>query len=130
MHPMLPLGSWDGIIRVRDRARRGASGALYPQPAIAGLNSHPRSITVWSGPHRVALMVWSCAAVTREPRQIRKEAAVNGNHWVPQGHRIVASQCGAAGSNEIDAGCTVTDFSPWRNQYGRIPVPPPRGLWS
>ena len=28
--------------RAADRARRGASGALYPQSALAGLNSRPR----------------------------------------------------------------------------------------
>ena len=103
--------NWSSLImRVRGCARRGASGALNPQPAVAGLNPHPRSSASWSGPYRAAMMVWSCAAATCEPRQVRKEATVNDSRWVPQGHRAVARQCGAARSDEIDGGCTVTEF--------------------
>jgi len=32
---------------VHGRARRGTSGALYPQTALAGLNSHPRPCVFW-----------------------------------------------------------------------------------
>jgi hypothetical protein len=37
---------------------------------------------------RVALTVGSCAASVREPRQIRKEAAVSGRRRVPQASLI------------------------------------------
>ncbi len=46
--PVIPL-----LYTPRDRARWGASGALYPQSASAGLNPHPRS-----GPVRSDAGVW------------------------------------------------------------------------
>jgi len=66
-----------------DRAKRGASGALYPQSATAGSNStlearfdrvYWRDATVKAGFY---------AAEPCEPRQVRKEAAVNGKPRVP-----------------------------------------------
>jgi len=75
--PFLSLTSppSSGIISV-GRARWGASGALYPQSAIAGSNSLSR------GAHRdwrvpTVLRVGSHAAENCEPRQVRKEAAVS-----------------------------------------------------
>jgi hypothetical protein len=79
------------------RARRGAGGALYPQSAVAGLNSCPRSGVVRSAPDWAAMMVRSCSTVTCEPRQVRKEATVNGAHWVLQGSRAGASRSGKRG---------------------------------
>jgi hypothetical protein len=35
--------------------------------------------------NRVALMVRSCAARACEPGQVRKEAALSGHSWAPQG---------------------------------------------
>jgi hypothetical protein len=66
-----------------DRARRGASGALYPQSAIAGSNS-----TLEACSHRVCLSYSSLktgfyAAEPCEPRQVRKEAAVSSQLRVP-----------------------------------------------
>jgi len=67
------------------RARWGSGGALYPQSAIAGSNS-PSRAHGWSGlPGQAAKKVGSCAAEAREPRQVREEATVSGNFWVPQG---------------------------------------------
>ncbi len=67
----------------RGRARRGVSGALYPQSAIAGSNSPPRGRGVGSAPSALALTIGSHAARVCEPRQVRKEAAVNGLPGVP-----------------------------------------------
>ena len=43
-----------------DRARRGASGALYPQSALAGLNSLSRGWRPEVSATFEAVMVWSC----------------------------------------------------------------------
>ena len=66
------------------RARRGGSGALYPQTAIAGLNSCPRHVSVKSVMLQSALKIGSCAIQNREPRQVREEAAVSGPLGVPR----------------------------------------------
>jgi hypothetical protein len=62
-----------------------------PQPALAGSKSHSRPDAFRTGLRRAALMVWSCAAATREPRQVREEATVSGARRVPQGYRAGAS---------------------------------------
>ena len=72
----------------RGRARRGVSGALYPQSAIAGLNSPPRGRVIGSAPDAPALTTGSRAARAREPRQVRKEAAVSGSPGVPWGNLV------------------------------------------
>ena len=81
-----------GVLRCRynegGRARRGVSGALYPQSAIAGLNSPPRGRVIGSAPDAPALTTGSRAARAREPRQVRKEAAVSGLPGVPWGHLV------------------------------------------
>ena len=62
-----------------DRARRGCSGALYPQSALAGLNSLPReAASVVSAPI-AASMAGSRPMSAREPGQVRKEAALSGH---------------------------------------------------
>ena len=58
------------------RARRGVSGALYPQSAVAELNSCPRHVLFEACPVRAVLMAGSCATGLCEPRQGRKAAAV------------------------------------------------------
>ena len=69
-----------------DRARRGISGALHPQSALAGLNplsrgSGPRGQRAVSGVDgRVP------RDVAREPGQVRKEAALSG-------HRQAQREC-------------------------------------
>lgn len=70
---------------VKYRAKRGGSGALYSQSAIARLNSHPRCGDFMVCLNGVVLTPGSCATGTHEPCQIRKEAAVSGHFCVPQG---------------------------------------------
>ena len=70
------------ILAACDRARRGASGALYPRSASAGLNPRPRP--GGSGaPRHGASKVGSHATPEREPGQVRKEAALSVNRRVP-----------------------------------------------
>ena len=73
------------------RARRGVSGALYSQPAIARLNSWLEVFVLWDYLYQVVLKAGSCAAERYEPRQVRKEAAVNSSFWVPQGFLVRAN---------------------------------------
>src|SRR3954465_1773722 len=75
----------DALGSLLDRARRGISGALNPQSALAGPNPRPRG---WaSGPVRQAeaSMVGSRAAAAREPGQIREEAALSETGRAPRG---------------------------------------------
>ena len=61
----------------RGRARWGASGALYPQSALAGFTSLSRGSAPRDDLDRAAQKAGSCAAEACEPRQVRKEAAVS-----------------------------------------------------
>src|SRR5213082_1514648 len=68
-----------------DRARRGISGALNPQSALAGPNPRPRG---WaSGPVRrtEASMAGSRAVDAREPGQVREEAALSDTAHATRG---------------------------------------------
>jgi len=67
------------------RAKRGASGALYPQSATAGLNALLRPVISWDCFGQAALKAGSCAAETSEPRQVREEATVRSAFWATQG---------------------------------------------
>ena len=58
------------------RAERGASGAPYPQSAIAGLIP-PGGLMPWPLLLEAVPRAGSYAAEACEPRQVRKEAAVN-----------------------------------------------------
>jgi hypothetical protein len=78
---LLPVAVLDGELAVR----------CNPQPALAGSNSHSRPGVFRTGLRRAALMVWSRATATREPRQVWKEATVNGARRVPRGYRAGAS---------------------------------------
>lgn len=49
-------------------------------------------------------MGWSCAAATREPRQVGNEATVSGVRWVPQGNRAGAGERRVAESGESEVG--------------------------
>ena len=80
------------------RARRGASGALYPQSATAGLNSLLRPAPFWDCFGKAALKAGSCAAGNFEPRQIREEATVRRPSWVTQGCLAGAGCLGKPGS--------------------------------
>ncbi len=63
------------------RARRGASGALYPKSAIAGLKSALEGQGFRYCLGQVVLKVGSRAADSREPGQVREEAAISGVVW-------------------------------------------------
>jgi len=65
------------------RAKRGGSGALYSQSAIARPNSHPRYDDCMVCLSGLVLTLGSCATGTHEPCQVRKEAAVSGHSCVP-----------------------------------------------
>jgi len=93
------------------RARWGGSGALYPQPAIAGLNSCLRVWLVGSGLLQGATTVGSCAAETFEPCQVLAEAALRKNLRVPQGRLARATCAGIARKSLFEGGCTASNFS-------------------
>jgi len=80
------------LYNVHYRARRGGSGALYPQSAIAESNSCPRHANVRSVMCQSTMKIGSCAIRNREPRQVREEAAVSGAPGVPQA-RLVRVRC-------------------------------------
>ena len=61
------------------RARRGDSGALYSQSALARLNSSQRFCTVGHCRRVTMLRTGPHAAESCEPRQVRKKAAVSGD---------------------------------------------------
>ena len=67
------------------------------QSALVRLNSSRRFIVVRFELIQVALKVGSCAAKNYKPRQVREEAAVSKNLWVPQGN--------LAGANCISGTC-------------------------
>ena len=75
------------------RARRGTSGALYLQSAIAGLNPLPRS-PFSNAARRVTLRTGSRAAANREPCQVRKEAALSDHRRVPRNGLVRAARHG------------------------------------
>ena len=77
----------------RGRARRGTSGALYLQSAIAGLNPLPRS-PFSNAARRVTLRTGSRAAANREPCQVRKEAALSDHRRVPRNGLVRAARHG------------------------------------
>ena len=60
-----------------DRARRGGSGALNPQSALAGLNSPPEGLPLRSLRRSGRRWFGSRAVSAREPGQVRKEAALS-----------------------------------------------------
>ena len=75
--------SYDCRYNDKYRAKRGGSGALYSQSAIARLNSHSRCVVCMVCLKRVVLTPGSYATGTHEPCQVRKEAAVSGIFCVP-----------------------------------------------
>ena len=91
------------------RARRGTSGALYLQSAPAGLNSLPRSPCP-RPPTRATLRTGSRAAATREPRQVRKEAALSAARRVPRTGLVRAGRRRWARERSVDGGCTAHDL--------------------
>src|SRR5699024_11253327 len=89
------------------RAKRGGSGALYSQAAIAGPNPHSRLDVFKVCLKGLVLTPRSCATGTHEPCQIRKEAAVSGHSCVPRGSLSRAMNLGNAEGCPINNGCTV-----------------------
>ena len=82
----------------RDRAKRGASGTLYRQSALAGPNSHPRGGGFGIGSVRSVSIARSHATEACEPRQVRKEAALSNVSRVPR-----ASLAGACVTSTVRA---------------------------
>ena len=78
------------------RARRGTSGALYLQSAPAGLKSPPEVRCPRTPTGRSVLRIGSRAAATREPRQVRKEAALSAARRVPRTGLVRAGRHGRA----------------------------------
>ncbi len=74
----------------------------------------------------MALTIGSCAAAAREPRQIRKEAAVSGRRRVPQARLVRAIPRMRARGVAIDGGCTAFDNSRASRTF-YPPVVPERG---
>ena len=105
------------------RAKWGASGALYPQSAIAGLNALLRPVIPWDWSGQAALKAGSCAAETFEPRQIRKEATVRSAFWVTQG-RLAGAGCpgkpGDAGQDRVHDPSLFRTGPDWGTQRSRI----------
>ena len=98
----------------------GVAVRCNPKPALAGLKSRSRSSVDRPAASSAALKVWSCAATTFEPCQVRKEAAVRSVRRVPQGCRARAKRAGGLGGAPIDNGCTANpllvpgrDSAPW-----------------
>jgi hypothetical protein len=67
------------VVSVPDRARRGGSGALYSQSALARPNSLSRGEALGVSTPSAASMARSRAMQVREPGQVRKEAALSGH---------------------------------------------------
>jgi hypothetical protein len=82
-----------------DRARRGGSGALHPQSALAGPNSPPRGVRSRS---LRRLGLGSRAVSACEPGQVRKEAALSDPRQAQRAfpirsrERRSAAGCGAS----------------------------------
>ena len=79
-----------------DRARRGISGALYPQSALAGPKARLRVVAYGASTPRAVLTVRSRAMRARESGQVRKEAALSGGEQVPRISLTRASHGGHA----------------------------------
>ena len=67
----------------RGRARRGGSGTLYPQSALAGSNSRPEVRPCWTEPGGAALKAGPHAPGIYQPPQARKGARVRRPSRVP-----------------------------------------------
>ena len=96
----------------RDRARRGDSGSLYRQSALAGLNSRPEGRSgSGEGLRSSVSIARSHATEACEPRQVRKEAALSNVTRVPWAS--LAGACGASTARDrrFEGGCTVA-FTP------------------
>src|SRR6185312_1457636 len=104
-----------------DRARRGGSGALHPQSALAGLNSLPRGSAPVAPPFG--------ASMVRVPRGVGLRIRSG-----PEGSSLKRPPAGAAGVPGpepwtrdqgargwiLDAGCTVRSFAPAEHQPGAV----------
>ena len=101
-----------GLTSPADRARRGVRGALYPKSTHGGLNSRPRPGPLLDRTRSTALRVGSCATGSREPSQVRKEAALSGPSRVPQVRLTGAGGGHRTGGDQVDSGCTVRSSAP------------------
>src|SRR6476620_6109166 len=90
-----------------DRARRGISGALHSQSALARPNPRLRG---WAlGPVRrlKVLILRSRAVVACEPGQVREEAALSDTDHAPRGSRRGAVRRRERSELNNNDGCTV-----------------------
>ena len=109
---------WVPVYHRRGRARWGTSGALHPQSATAGLNPRSRPTSLRLPRDRPTLRVGSHAAKVREPRQVRKEAAVSERLRVPWGDLAGAGRSSRVRGLSFDAGCTAYSRSTTRHGIG------------
>src|SRR4051794_5432508 len=56
---------------------------------------------------RATLRAGSRAAATREPCQVRKEAALSDLRRVPRNGLVRVARCGGRGNGPVDGGCTA-----------------------
>ncbi len=103
-----------------DRARRGDSGALYSQSALARPNSPSRGARLGSRLHPGCRWVGSRAVSVREPGQVRKEAALSGSR---QAHRELPNR--SHGWMSSGRGSTSTGGA--RSTFFFTPALPGRG---
>src|SRR2546423_12109028 len=59
---------------------------------------------------RATLRAGSRAAATREPCQVRKEAALSDLRRVPRNGLVRVARCGGRGDGPVDGGCTAIAF--------------------
>ncbi len=97
------------------RARRGVSGALNPQTAIAGRNPGSRHDPLGIRLPPAALKARSCAMRICEPRQAREGATVSRPSHVPQVHLAGASDGEYVLGGRVDNRCTANLLKPRRN---------------
>src|SRR5947199_1197316 len=93
-----------------DRARRGGSGALHSQSALARLNSRSRGLAPGSVRRPKASISRSRAVDAREPGQVREEAALSDTVHAPRGSREGADGRRARPEPFFNGGCTVHFF--------------------
>ncbi len=92
------------------RARWGGSGALYLQPATAGLNSCSRLYFCRVCLIQVAMIIGSCATKACELRQVRKGATVSSTLRVPRGCLIRANYMGYVCRSKSKTGARPIKF--------------------
>jgi len=94
-------------IMTKDRARRGAGGALHLQSATAGLNCLSRALRWKAAQNFWMMMSRSCAMVSCEPCQSLTAAALSKSQHVPQGSFGGVQIFVYASATVFKKGCTI-----------------------